>query len=277
MIAFYNGKFLPKDQIAISPDDRGFLFADGVYEVLKSYHGKLFQVREHMQRLEYGLTQLRIRGVNISKIALVAQKLIRQNSLSHGDAIVYIQVTRGNAPRAHQFPSPGTPPNIYAFANAVQSQSELHQSGAKAILVSDQRWARCDIKTTALVANTLASQRAKEAGAFEALFVRDGAVLEGSRTNLMFVQNGVLITAPLNNYILPGITRKVVLKQAKALSIPILERPVLETELPHVQEIMLVGTTIEVAPIIEIAGQKVGSGEPGPITRRLLKAVQRLT
>lgn len=277
MIAFYNGKFLDKNQIAISPDDRGFLFADGVYEVLRCYRGKLFELAGHLRRLSYGLDQLRIGAVDVPSIGRVMQRLIRENDLKRGDATVYLQVTRGSAPRLHPFPSPEIPPNVYAFAAPLQPNLQVQQSGANAILISDQRWARCDIKTTALVANVLASQRAKEAGAVEALLVRDGAILEGSRTNAMFVKDRTLFTAPLNNYILPGITRNVVLKLAKKLDIPVQERPIFESDLPDLEEAMIVGTTIEIAPLTHINGKPVGNGEPGPITRRLVRALQKLT
>jgi len=277
MIAFFNGKFLEKEQIAISPDDRGFLFADGVYEVIRSYDGKLFQVGAHLERLDYGLKQLQIAGIDVAQLGQVATRLVEENRLVEGDATIYLQITRGSAPRAHHFPPAGTSPTVYAFARAFHLDAEARERGAKAILVTDHRWARCHIKTTALVANILANQQAREAGALEALFVRDAMILEGSHTNVFFAKNGTLMTAPLSNYILPGVTRKIILDLASSLSIPIVERSVLETELAEMSEAFLVSTTLEVAPIVQIEDRPVGSGEPGRIAARLLDSFQRMT
>src|SRR5258708_1807373 len=157
MIAYFNGQWVEKERIAISPDDRGFLFADGVYEVMRSYHGRFFAMETHLDRLKNGLKELHIEGVDLSVIRVMANQLIRENQLNEGDAIVYIQITRGCAPRSHPFPPAGTPPTIYAFAKRFASYDDLQSHGAKAILVPDQRWSRCDIKSTALVANVLAS------------------------------------------------------------------------------------------------------------------------
>jgi D-alanine transaminase len=275
MIAYYNGQFLEKSKIAVSPDDRGFLFADGVYEVIRSYQGRLFECEEHLKRLEYGLEELRITGVNIADINKAMHRLLADNQLS--DATIYIQVTRGSAPRSHRFPPSSVPPTVYLDANPLPPTTPQHTDGAAAILVPDQRWSRCDIKTVGLLANVLAKQRASESGAFEALLVRDGAVLEGSSSNLFFVRNDFLITAPLSNYILAGITRRVVLGLAETLGIPIRLQPCFEHELRKVEEMFVAGTTSEVTPIVRVGQQPVGQGVEGPITRLLREEFQRLT
>ena len=272
MIAYLNGTFVEKEKVAISPDDRGFLFADGVYEVIRSYDGRLFEFDAHLHRLKYGLDQLRIRGANLNEIRDVSTRLISENSLAEGDTTVYVQITRGAAPRTHCFPPPETEPTVYAFARRFQPSADVQQKGVKVILVPDQRWSRCDIKTTGLLPNTLANQRAKESGAFEAIFVRDGAILEGSHTNVFFVKDGSLITAPQSNYILTGVTRNIVLGLADKLSIPIQERSFFEAELHTADEAFLSGTTVEITPVTQINSVMVGTGTCGVLTTKLQSA-----
>jgi D-alanine transaminase len=277
MIAYLNGAFLEKEKIFISPDDRGFLFADGVYDVIRAYDGRLFQTEAHLRRLERSLRELRIHGLEVDDMHELAQKLIHDNHLSAGDAIVYIQVTRGAARRTHVFPDPPPPPTVYAFAAPYRTPPEDLKRGVKVLLVPDNRWSRCDIKTVALLPNVLARQRAQEAGAQEAVFVRDGAITEGTHTNFCAVFDGGLVTAPKSQYILPGITRQVVLDLCHKLDIPIKQFPILEEKLALAEECMLVGTTVEITPVNKIDGRKVADGKPGPITRRLQQAFYELT
>jgi D-alanine transaminase len=277
VIAYFNGSFIDRAQVAISPDDRGFLFADGIYEVIRSYGGTLFRRDDHLARLETGLRGLRMPEVDIGEISGVLDRLLQENNLATSDALIYLQVTRGSAPRSHRFPPQGTPPTIYVDVKPFTPASLGPAGGAAAILVPDQRWARCDLKTIGLLPNTLAHQRAVEAGAFEALLVRDGAILEGSHTNVFFVRNGALITAPLNNQILPGITRQVVLELANGLGLPLFLRPYFEEELPACEEVFIVGTGNEIMPIVSIDGRAVGPGGLGSITRILQQHFQPLT
>src|SRR5262249_4864634 len=174
MIVYYNGEFLRKEDVAISPDDRGFLFADGVYDVIHAYSGRLFRCEDHLARLNHGLHELQIRQFDTRTLKEVAQRLLAENQLETGEALVYMQVTRGAAPRNHAFPPEGTSPTVYMQARAYSPPRELQQNGATAILVPDQRWARCDIKSISLLPNVLAHQKAREAGAFEAIFSSGG-------------------------------------------------------------------------------------------------------
>jgi D-alanine transaminase len=272
MISYLNGRYVPHDEIRISPDDRGFLFADGLYEVMRSYRGDLFQVQAHLDRLSYGVRALRYRVHDFGYLAEVARRLILENDLVQGDALVYIQVTRGEAPRNHRFPPQDTPLTVYASATAFSPCRKEQEKGIHVILVPDQRWARCDIKTVSLLANTLAHQQAFEANASEALFVRDGVVLEGTRSNLFAVFNGTLTTPPKTNYLLPGITRQVVLDLCKKISITCRERTILASELDQAEELMITGTTAEITPIIRIDGKNGGSGSPGILTKKLQQA-----
>ena len=271
MIAYFNGRFLPEEDIRISPEDRGFVFADALYEVIRTYEGRLFETQAHWDRLSYGAKALRFNRTDFGDLTDVAETLLRENGLTQGDATVYVQVTRGQAPRSHAFPPQETPLTIYASSRAFFPKG-FATDGVSVILVSDQRWARCDIKTIGLTANVLAQQQAQDHGAYEALFVRDGAVLEGTHTNLFTVFDGTVVTPPRTNYILGGITRQVILDLCKELSIPAVESPVFESRLTEADEIMVVGTTTEITPVIRVNGQKLRSGVPGEITHRLWKA-----
>ncbi|MEH0023114.1 MAG: aminotransferase class IV [Desulfobacter sp.] len=291
MIAYFNGAFLPKEEIHISPDDRGFLFADGLYEVIRVYNGRLFMADDHIARLNYGATHLNLKEQEFSRLKQVAVQLLEKNGLnnennelndgltkgSSGDATVYIQVTRGEAPRGHAFPTPSPAPTVFASAAPFDPEKSRpgRENGVSVILVPDQRWARCDMKAVGLTANVLANQQAVEKGAKEALFVRDGVVLEGTHSNFMAVIDGCLVTAPASNYILHGITRKLVLALAEAREIPARQAPVFCTDLPRISEAFITGTTTEITPVTAIDGTAVGTGAPGPVTRALQEAFAR--
>jgi D-alanine transaminase len=277
MISYFNNRFLPKEEVRISPDDRGFLFSDGVYEVIHTYHGKLFKVDEHLRRLETSLREIRIAGVDIETFKAIAEDLLTRNDLRSCDALVYIQVTRGAAPRKHAFPDNHTSPTVYLSPSPLNSSQQKADNGVKIILVPDIRWARCDIKSVALLPNVLASQQAAEQGAHEAVFVRDGAITEGSHSNFCAVFDGELVTYPKSNYILGGITRDVVLNLCREFGIPVREFPVLEKELRHADEIMMLSTTTEVLPVVQVDEWQVGNGKPGPITLKLQSAFREKT
>ncbi|HWP38538.1 MAG TPA: D-amino acid aminotransferase [Gemmatimonadales bacterium] len=265
---YFNGQLLPKDQVRISPDDRGFLFGDGIYEVVRSYEGKFFALEPHIDRLRYGLRETYLNGVDVDRLVDAVKELVRVNDLMRGDATVYVQVTRGTAPRTHHFPDPSVPPTVYAQAGRFTPKADP-AVGAVTITVPDIRWTRCDIKTVQLLPNCMANQRAREAGAVEALFVRDGVVLEGSHTSVFFVLDGEVRTAPRTNYILPSITRATVLELCQESGIAVRETPVFQHELPRCSEMFLAGTTMEVMPIVRVDGAPVSKGTPGPVTKRL--------
>ena len=271
---FLNGEYIPREEAAISPDDRGFLFSDGVYEVVRAYDGRLFELRRHTDRLAASLDALKIRGAREREMGSVCEALLERNGLTDSDALVYLQVTRGAAPRTHRFPSPPVQPTVYACAWAF-SPAHPPEEGARVITVPDQRWARCDIKTVGLIPNCLASQAAREAAAEEAIFVRDGVALEGTHTNLFAVFRGAVRTAPLTNYILPGVTRAVVLEMCADLGYEVEEAPILLDELYGANEIFIVGTTAEVTPVTDLDGRAVGAGRPGKTSLRLLDLLRK--
>ena len=276
MVVFFNGEFLEKEVVAISPDDRGFLFGDGVYEVVRAYRGRLFRWQEHLQRLSYGLKELRIDGVSLEGLEKIVLRLLKENGLELAEATVYLQITRGAAPRSHRFPTGGTRPTIYAEAKPFTPPIEKREKGVSAIIVPDQRWGRCDIKTINLLPNTMASQQAFEAEAFEAIFSRDGFLLEGSHSSIFFVKDNVLVCPPLTNLVLPGVTRDVVLSLASAESISVHIRPCHENEVAGFQEVLMLGTTSEIVPITKVNGIPIGGCIPGSVTRKLQSAFGRI-
>lgn len=272
MLVYLNGRFVPKEEATVSVDDRGFLFADGVYEVARIYGGRPYLMEAHLERMAAGLAALGIEGADLDATGRAAERLTDENGVD-GDGTVYIQVTRGTAPRKHAFPGRGTEPTVYVAAKPYTNHPrEWFEDGVGAITCPDTRWARCDIKSVALLPNVLANQAAHAAGAFEALFVRDGVVIEGSHSNLWGVRDGRLVTYPASNYILAGITRARVFELAGELDIPAAEGMIYQDELARFDELFLSGTTTEIMPIVTVDGGEVVDGEPGPITRKLLKA-----
>lgn len=277
MIGYLNGSYLPHEDIRISPNDRGFLFGDGVYEVIRAYRGKFFSAAEHLVRMRRSLRQLEIADVDVELVRHVAEELLVRNALTNKDATVYVQVTRGVAPRRHAFPDPQTQPTVFLTASAFNPPNGKSETGVKAILVPDIRWARCDIKSIALTPNVLANQRAVECGAEEAIFVRNGIVTEGSHSNFAAVYHGVVQTHPKTNQILAGITREITLHLCHELEIPVNEFPIFENDLHQADEAMLLSTSNEVMPVIQLGDGLVGEGKPGPITLRLQHAFREFT
>ncbi|HET7038637.1 MAG TPA: aminotransferase class IV [Gemmatimonadales bacterium] len=265
---FFNGAFLPKDQVRISPDDRGFLFADGVYEVVRAYGGRFFEMDPHLRRLETGLCALSIPGVRVAELKEVFRQLLDRNGMASADATVYLQITRGAAPRVHAFPDPPVPPTVYAEAKPFKPRGDP-AVGVSVITTPDIRWARCDIKTVALTANCLANQKAKEAAAIEAIFIKDGVAIEATASSFFAVVDGEVRTAPKSNYILPSISRQVVLDLCQDNAIPHREAPVFLDDVWRASELFLAGTTLEVMPVVKVDGRTIGDGKPGPTARTL--------
>ena len=220
-----------------------------------------------------GLSALGI-AFDAASLERVKQELLARNGLDDVPvAYVYVQVTRGVAPRTHAFPDPPVAPTVYGFANEYRRPAlERWQQGYDAITIPDQRWARADIKAIALLPNVLAQQAAVEADVTDTIFVRDGIALEGSHANLFAVFDGVLTTAPRSNYILHGVTREFVIELADALGIPVEERAFTLRELYAADEVFLSGTTTEVRPSVEIDGRKIGDGRVGPVARSLFES-----
>ena len=269
-VVFLNGQFLPKEDAKISPDDRGFLLADGVYEVTPFYEGVPFALDRHLERLEGGLAFMRI-SYSVDLIAAMHHKLIAENGLTDAPtALVYLQITRGAAPRTHYFPKDPVEPTVYAFAKAWDRPTpERWDQGFSVATVPERRWSRVDIKTIGLLPNAMAFQDALEAGADDALLIRDGVAIEGAHMNFWGVFDGTVVTHPRSNHILPGITRGVILELAAEHGIPCVERAIQVEELASAEELFFTGTTGEVRPCVKVDGAPVGDGGVGPLTRRL--------
>jgi D-alanine transaminase len=273
---YVNGRIVPYDEARVSVEDRGFQFADGIYEVIRVYNGQLFEGERHFQRLERSAKFLQMAlGPGVPAIRAAAEELLRRSGLR--EAQVYVQVTRGAAPRAHALPANIEPTIVVLVRQAVVPPEEQIEHGAAAITASDTRWAHVHIKTVGLLGNVLAKQRAIEAGAYEAIFIRDGYVTDCTATNVFAVIDGVVTTPPRSNYILHGITRAVVLELCAAEGLPHAEEPITEAQLHAAEEIFVTGTNTEVLPIVRLNGQAVGNGQPGPLTRQLIAAFRRLT
>jgi D-alanine transaminase len=268
--AYLNGTFLPKAEATISVDDRGFLLGDGVYEVTPFYEGVPFGLDRHLARLTKGLEALRI-DFDVPSLEAMHRELIARNGLDSVDrSMVYMQITRGVAPRTHYFPEVDVTPTIYAFAKAwSRPADDAWNRGFTAATVPDRRWSRVDIKTICLLPNVLAFQAAKDAGADDAILVRDGVAIEGAHQNFWGVFDGTAVTHPVTGHILPGITRGILLEEARAAGVPVEERPIQVEELTLADELFFTGTTGEVRPVVEVDGHAVGDGSVGDMTRRL--------
>lgn len=264
-VAYLNGEFLPLDEVRISPLDRGFLFADGVYEVIPAYAGRLFRAASHVQRLERSLAGIRIEDpLGRAGWHALFEAMVECNG--GGDQAVYLQVTRGVAPREHTFPH-GVRATVFAMTRMVGAGGAA--PALDAVTRPDIRWGRCDIKSVSLLPNVLMREEARDASAAEAILIRDGMVTEGTATNVFVVEGEMVRTPPKSTQILSGVTRELVIELARGSGIDCREEPLGEARLRAAQEIWLSGSTKEVAPVVQLDGAPVGEGAPGPMWQRM--------
>ncbi|BBE16959.1 D-alanine aminotransferase [Aquipluma nitroreducens] len=275
-IVYLNGNFVLKNEAFVSPEDRGFNFADGIYEVIKYYGGKPFRYADHMDRLRRSLREISIDFDNLDQFEVVFQTLLEQNGLANQEAGVYLQITRGSHTRIHQFPE-SIKPTVYATAFPFSSKWDQLKNGVKVITTEDIRWLRCDIKSISLLPNVLAAEKAYEQNAVEAIFIRNGMVTEGSHSSFMAVKNGVVYTHPDSNLILPGITKIVIREICKTNNIPLVEEPIPASELMAMEEMMIIGSGSEVTPIVRLDESLVGDGKPGQVTLLIQEKFFELT
>lgn len=270
MIVYLNGEFLPVESAKISVLDRGFIFGDGVYEVLPVYNGHLFRLTEHLQRLESSLQAIRLANpLARQQWSDLLTQLVAHNH--GGDQSIYLQVTRGPAKREHNFPHL-IQPTVFMMSEAIQAQPP--SPGVKAITCPDIRWQQCDVKAIALLANVLLRQQAVEVGAVEAILIRDGYVMEGAASNVFVVIDGMTMTPPKSRYILPGITRDLILEVMQANQLPYQEVAITEAQLRSAAEIWVTSSVREILPITTLDEQTVGSGKPGPIWSQVWQLYQ---
>ncbi|MBI1820515.1 MAG: D-amino-acid transaminase [Nitrospirae bacterium] len=275
-IYFINGQFLKLEDARISINDRGFQFGDGVYEVIRSYNGKVFHLEEHLKRFEKSASEIELPlPVSLNEIQRWIQEAFSRSQ--YPMAKIYIQMTRGLAERSHPFPVKIQPTFLITVLELHPLSPVLTQRGVEIITTEDLRWGRCDIKSLNLLPNVLAQQKAKKAGVYEALMIRNQRVTEGSISNFFMIKNDTLITAPLSHFILPGVTRDLVLSLARSLTFKVLERDIFVQELYQADEAFISGTTIEIVPVVKVDGKQIGNGIPAGMTQTLIKEFQALT
>lgn len=272
-IGYFNGNFVSLDEKVIPIDERGHQFGDGVYEVIRIYNGKPFMVKEHLQRLQKSAKEIRLSIPSESFFQDLILKGIEKSHLQ--EAYIYLQITRGIAPRNHLFPNVSASISM-TVRKAKRISNELREKGAGAIFHADERWANCYIKSLNLLPNILAKQTAHDKGCFEAILVKDGYVTEGSSSNVFIVKDKSLYTTPLSKQILAGITRMAVEKAAKLLNIPFVEKKFTPEELLAADEVFITSTTTEILPITSVDGKIIHKGVPGETTKTLYAQFQKM-
>lgn len=267
---YLNGQFLPLAAAGVSPLDRGFLYGDGVYEVIPVYSRRPFRIDEHLARLQATLAGIRLANpLAVDAWKTVILRLIE--AAPWDDQSIYLQVTRGaDDKRDHAFPPATVPPTVFAFASPlVTTPAALRAQGVAAITVPDLRWARCDLKVVSLLANVLARQQAVDAGCAEALLIRDGLLKEGAASNIFIVKDGLLLAPPKTQLMLPGITYDVIIELAGTHGQPLEIREITERELRAADEVWMTSSTKEILAITTLDGQAVGTGKPGPCGEKM--------
>jgi len=267
-IVYLNGKFMPIEEAHVPVLDRGFIFGDGVYEVIPVYSKHPFRLAEHLRRLQYSLDKVRIDNpLSEAEWTRLVAEIVERNA--GDDQSVYLQVTRGVARRDHAFPK-GVKPTVFMMSNPlVTPAAALVESGVACISAQDYRWLNCDIKSVSLLGNCLLRQLSADVGATETILFREGQLTEASASNVFIVRDGVLLTPPKDNLVLPGITYDVVLEIARAREFQVEVRAVSETEVRSADEIWVTSSTKEVLAVTTLDGKPVGDGKPGPLFRRM--------
>jgi D-alanine transaminase len=271
---YLNGQFLPPEEARVPVLDRGFIFGDGVYEVIPAYQRRAFRLAAHLARMQASMEAIGLRNPHAPQKwhELIEQVIALQ---SEADQSIYVQVTRGVAKRDHAFPAAATPTVLIMSSPLKTPSVESRERGVSAVSLADNRWLRCDIKSIALLGNVLLRQAAVAAGAAECVLLRDGFLTEGAASNIFAVHRGMLLAPPKSNLILPGITYDVVLELARDAAIAHEVRPVSEVEVRGADELMLTSSSREILPITTLDDAKVGNGAPGPVTRRLMALFER--
>ena len=275
MTVYLNGQFLPIADAKISVLDRGFIFGDGVYEVIPVYSRRAFRLDEHLRRLQHSLDCIQLANPHDdSEWKKVLEELIARNEPE--DQYLYLHITRGVAKRDHAFPNPPVPPTVFAMSSPLTTPpAALLASGISAISAPDNRWLRCDIKAISLLPNVLLRQMAVDAGCAETVMIRDDEFMtEGAASNIFVVKNGTLLAPPKDHLMLPGITYDVILELAAANGIPHQVRKVMKEEVFNADELLLTSSTKEVQAITQLDGKPVGTGQPGAMFAKLHQLYQ---
>ncbi|MFU1981612.1 D-amino acid aminotransferase [Bordetella hinzii] len=268
-LVYLNGEFTRADQAKISVLDRGFIFGDGIYEVVPAYRGKAFRMAEHLNRLERSLAAIRIpMPMDRAALTAVIERLIAGATTQ--DCIVYLQITRGVYKRDHAFPAQAITPTVFGMVTPmVLPSAQQREQGMAVVSIKDERWLHCEIKSVSLLGNVLARQQAVEAGVDEVIQYRDGFLTEGSSSNIWVVRDGKLLAPPKNNLILEGIRYGLMAELAEQAGVPFEARPIPRAEVESADEVLVTSATKEVLPVTRIDGKPVGGGKPGPVYRLL--------
>ncbi len=270
----WNDQIVEKNEVKIGFEDRGYQFGDGIYEVIKIYNGDLFTATEHIDRLYSSADKINlVIPYTKDKLHQMIHELIETNEVQNGQ--IYLQVTRGDSPRIHNFPNPAVSSVLTAYTKETTRPLAQLESGIKACFVEDVRWLRCDIKSLNLLGNVLAKQEAVTKDCFEAILHRGDTVTEGSSSNMYGIKDGVLYTHPVSNLILNGITRKVLLDCCEEIGLKVVEEAFTKEEALKMDEFIMSSTSAEVMPVISIDGNVIGNGKPGELTRKLQKAFEQ--
>lgn len=275
-IVYLNGTFMPREDASIDIEDRGYQFADAIYEVIYFSDGTPFRLEPHMDRLRRSASELDIRLPDLEALEQDMFTLQKKNGLEAQSAKLYLQVSRGTQERHHAYESDLSPNVVMTISEFEGNPAHHYDQGVQVITVPDDRWARCYIKTTALISNGIAKTKAKKQGAFEAVFVRDGFITEGTSSNTFIVNENQVITPPASNYILDGITRNVVIDIVENSQYEMVERAISLDQYFSADEVFLTGTTTEVMPVVEVDDRSIGDGSPGTVTKTLLKKYRSL-
>ena len=277
MIAYLNGKYQQADACTISPLDRGFLFGDGVYEVLPVYHGAIFRCDDHLHRLNHSLNNIGIDNPQTNEQwEAIFSELISRCGLS--ELSIYLQISRGPAPMRLHIPTDDIHPTVFAMTMPARATfDEEIKQGVSVMTTDDIRWARCDIKSTSLLANVMLSMQTRKQGFYEAIMIHEGYVTEGASSNIFIVTEGRLSTPPLSNKILPGITRQVVMEMARLLRVSCKEKVLTREDLLHADEIWLTSSTRNIVPVTRVDEQQIGDGKPGSLWQKFSEVLMRLS
>ncbi|WP_164667909.1 D-amino-acid transaminase [Virgibacillus doumboii] len=270
----FNDQIMDRDTL-VDIEDRAYQFGDGIYEVIGVYNGKPLMLDEHMERLERSAREIRLTlPESTSELKRKLEELVSVNELEEG--IIYMQVSRGIASREHYFPGENVQPVTVAYTREEERMTDVEDRGAKAVLVEDIRWLRCDIKTLNLLPNAMAKQEAVENNAIEAILHRGETVTEASASNVFIVKNGELYTHPANNYILNGITRKKIIQLCDSLNIKVNEETYSVDDLLQADEVFVSATKLDVVPILNVDDHTIADGTPGEVTKRIVEAFRSL-
>jgi len=280
-ICFVNGEYTTRENARVSVEDRGYQFADGVYEVIRFHGRRGLKLDAHLERMQRSCDSLRITGnPSIEQWHVIIDRLIEECELPDDDSVahtMYIQVSRGVCPRSHPFPTAALEPSLVAYFRKAPVYTEAQRAAGVALSAQpDERWERCHIKSVALLPVVLAKQAAIETGAFEALLVRNGKVTEGGATNAYCVRDGVVYTHPEGRHILSGVTRALVFEAAQKAGVDVREEAVTLEQFRSADEAFISSTTMDIMPATKLDGAAIGSGKPGPVTQRLIESMQEL-